>query len=140
VDRVTILVGKTDSTITKYFDSLLSLKTNPYYKIEKGTTEKGDLDLAVKFSTDDESFYKCIGITATFQRVNGKEYCHAQTIYGQVADAQFYLSYIKDNFTYVSENIWEIPNAEILGLRTTAEYKKVDNAFVLFFDLRGSKK
>jgi hypothetical protein len=136
IDKVSILVGKDEATITKYFDSLNSLRPNAYFKIKRSTTDDGDLDLSVDFALSDQAYFKCLNLAVTFQRVNGKEYCISQGISGEIEYANFYLSFIKDNFTRVSDGIWETPSSDFKGLKVVAIYKKMETHFGIIFELR----
>jgi hypothetical protein len=141
IDKISILVGKDEATITKYFDSLNSLRPNVYFKIKRSTTDDGNLDLSVEFALDDQVYFKCLNLTATFQRVRGTEYCTSQSIFGEIEYANFYLSFIKDNFTRVSDGIWEIPSSAIKGLKVVALYKKIEEThFGIILELREPDK
>lgn len=108
INHIDVLIGKLDSHVTKYFDSLNNLKSNPYYKIKRDVTNYGDMLLSVEFSSVDQSYYNCLSITTRFTRSQGSEFCDKQYITGRSEFAKPNLDFIKDNFTFVQEkNIWE---------------------------------
>lgn len=103
-----ILIGKTEAEVTTYLDSLNKLIYNPYYKIERGISEYGDLTLKCEYALADEEYYKCITVIAIFMRTKSSgEICSQQIISGMDKNAQANISYIKDNFKFVSTNTWE---------------------------------
>lgn len=108
ISHIDVLIGKLDSDVTRYLDSLHNLKSNPYYKIKRDVTNNGDMLLSVEFSLADQSYYNCLRITTRFTRSQGSEFCTTQYITGKSEFAKPNLDFIKDNFTFVQEkNIWE---------------------------------
>ena len=43
IEHIQVVLGKTETVVTAYFDSLNSLKSNPYYKVKKSVTNYGEL-------------------------------------------------------------------------------------------------
>ena len=107
IEHVEILLGKDESQVRQYLDSLNKLKAEKYSLIKQDVADDGSLLLSVSFLTEDEKFYKCLGIGLSFRRTASKEICTYQRIYGTAELAQNNLNYIKDNFIFKSENKWE---------------------------------
>lgn len=142
IGHIEVLVGKTESEVTKYFDSLNNLKRNPYYKIAKSVTDDGNLVFTNSFSLSDEIYYNCTGIIAKFQRNAGQEYCAEQYILGGVKFAQANLSFIKDNFTFVSVNRWEKKYADDVPFKMVVTFERKDGdfpSFVICYYLENAK-
>ncbi|WP_121353168.1 hypothetical protein [Flavisolibacter nicotianae] len=122
IDHIKVLIGRPESAIREYFDSLNHLKSNPAYRIDRDVAENGDLMLSVSFSLKDEDFYTCIGIAVVFIRISGgEEICRTQVVHGSSKNAQPNLAYIKDNYKYIKENYWE--RAIAPGAKIGAEFK-----------------
>ena len=134
-DTVHLFLGKSQQTVIDYFNKLNSLKPNENYQVKKEKTDAGDLELSVEFSGDDEDYYKCSELTATFQQVKGTECCTSQSVFGKIEHADFYLSYIKQHFTPVSEDTWQMPSPVIKGMMIVATYSKIMDHFGIIFDL-----
>lgn len=107
LDHIDVLLWKTDTDVQIYMDSLNSLQNNPYYEFKRTVSSDGDLTFVSTFSITQESKLNCYAIMTLFQRVNGIEICIKQKIIGSLEFANYNLSYIKDNFKFVSENKWE---------------------------------
>ncbi len=129
IDHLQILLGKTESQVRHYLDSLNSLKKNPYYKIEKDISQDGNLILKSGFSISDEQFYTCTSIWTFFNRIQGTEICVNQRFLGGVEYAQSNLSFIKDNFEFVSEGRWQKPFGNSKKNKIVATFKRNDGEF-----------
>jgi hypothetical protein len=125
IEVIPVLIGKPESVVVKYMDSLNSLKNNPYYRISRSTNSFGDLQLTSSFSMADQSFYKCLSLIFIFQRIKGTEICSQQFFYGDAQYASYNLNYIKDNFKQVGDK-WEYPFYNIPEYKIVAEYTKKD--------------
>lgn len=134
--QTAILVGTSENTVRNYMDSLFRLKNNPYYKIEQQTDQYGDLLLIADFSIYDFDFYKCNSIFASFHRIKGVEVCTRQMVTGKIEHAQLHLSFIKDNFKYVSDNKWETESGLNPDYKIEAEYGKKDKDFYITYTIR----
>ena len=143
LDHVELLIGKTEPQVIQYLDSLNNLKSNLYYKIKRDITKNANLLLGSEFSIYDEKYYTCIAIYASFQRINGVEVCIKQTIAGGSEYAEPNLSYIKDNFKYVSNNEWERPYGEDIPLKIQAVFERINNdnygGYVITFSVISNK-
>lgn len=126
IDHIKIVLGQTDKQVTNYSDSLFSLKSNPYYKVDRSVTDYGDLMLITDFALADEAYYQCLTMITVFDRVQGVEYCVKQVIDGSVKYAQSNLAYIKDNFKFVSDGKWEKPFAGDFNAKIVATFKRDD--------------
>ena len=139
INHVELLVGKLDSHVTSYFDSLNGLKSNPYYKIKKDVTDYGDMLLSVEFASVDQSYYTCLSITTRFTRLKGTEFCNKQYITGRSEFAKPNLDFIKDNFTFVAEkNNWEkilIPD----HFKIIATFERQGNFYSIIYELQEIK-
>lgn len=131
LSSVDVLLGMTESRITTYFDSLNRLKSNPAYKIERDVTPDGALMLKNSFSMADEPFYKCLDVSVVFRRINGKEVCISQLVFGSSQYASNYLNYVKDNFKYVEPNKWEVYYTDA-PLKVVAEFSKLEGNYPSF--------
>lgn len=135
IKHIKLLVLKTEKEVVKYFDSLNNLKSNPYYKITRDVSEDGDLILRAEYSLDDEQFYTCTNISTIFQRAeNGVEVCIRQIIKGSTKFASSNLSFIKDNFKWISEGKWEkLPYANS-PLKFVANFGKQNDLYMIIYD------
>jgi hypothetical protein len=142
VDHIEMLIGKTDSEVTQYFDSLNSLKNNPYYKIKRDVTDNGDLMLSVEFALSDGGYYTCSSIMTRFERVKGIEICVTQGIVGSTEFAQGNLSFIKDNFEVVSEGRWKKPYGHSNRLEIAATFGRKEGEYpnyVILYEVQDVK-
>jgi len=140
VDIVHVFLGKNEQTVTDYFNKLIGMRPNANYQVKRGTTDIGDLDLSVEFSMDDEDYYKCSMLTATFQRKKGLVYCTSQSVFGKIEYANFYVSFLNDKFTKVSDDTWQMPSPVIKGMMIVATYSKIQDHFGIIFDLNEPTK
>lgn len=108
IPHIELLVAKEEKEVRKYLDSLFSLKTNEYYKIETDFSSDGSLILQADFSLMDQEYYTCLNITCIFFRVNGIERCVQQVIMGNTKYGVNNVAYLKDNFTLKDGNRWEM--------------------------------
>ncbi len=135
INHIELLVDKDDSYVIKYFDSLNSLKSNPYYKIKRSVSVYGDAILTVEFALNDESYYTCLSITCIFARVKGFEICFKQYITGREEFAKSNLDFVKDNFTFVPKNSnWEkvlVANR----LKVTASFEKRESSYTIHYEV-----
>jgi hypothetical protein len=134
IKNINLVIGKNVLYVTKYFDSLNSLKTNPTYKIKKDVSAYGDLTLTIEFSISDQQFYNCIGVTAGFQRSpSGVEICTNEFVWGSTEYADANMAYVKDNFKFVSNNIWEKPlYGDTRNLKIKAKFDRIEGNYPSF--------
>jgi|SRR5690348_3178118 len=138
ISHIELLIGRSDSDVTSYFDSLNSLKRNPYYKIKKGVSNYGDMILSVEYAIDDESYYTCSSIMTRFARLKGEEFCDREYVMGSTEFATSNLDFIKDNFKFVSENNWEkilVPD----HFKIVASFEKQENSYLIKYELQEIK-
>ncbi len=137
IEHLEILIPKEENYVSKYIDSLFSLKSNRNYKIEKDVTKKGELIYKVSFSLLDEDFYKCRSIFFVFERTNGVEYCFRQFIFGSSEFAQYHLNYIKDNFKSLSNGLWETSISNDDSIKLSAKFERTeDNLFNVTYEVK----
>jgi hypothetical protein len=128
LNNIECLIGKDKQYVISYFEKLNNAKPNPYSKIEKDISEKGDLVLINEFALKDQSYYKCFSISVKFQRfTSGEEMCILQNILGSVEFATDNLNFIKDNFKYVESNLWE--KAFFGEYKIKASFKRNDSDY-----------
>lgn len=127
LSHMKILVGYNEQEVSKYMDSLFLLKINPYYKIDRKSSEDGDLILSASYALDDESFYKCFVMIALFTRINGENICTKQRIAGAEKYTEYNLNYVKDKFTYIRPGYWETTMSPPYKL--TASFEKSSGSF-----------
>jgi len=127
IGNVQVLIGKYDTYVKKYLDSLNSLKPNPYFEIKKDFTKNGDMVLIAKFPLSDQPIFGCYFIMVLFQRTpNGNQICTSEKISGEVQYADWNLNFIKDNFTRIPSETakWEKPFG--LTFKIIAEFERQD--------------
>lgn len=133
IDHIKVLVGKPLSDVEGYLDSLLALRSNPYYKIERSVTQAGQLMLKVEFALADGDFYKCSSITCVFYRFDGGvEVCSRQLIMGDLKNCYSNVAYIKDNFDFVSAGKWETKYPSI-PFKITATFEKKEGSVAEYY-------
>ena len=96
----------TDTEVTKYLDSLSSLKPNRIYFIRDSESDDGSKFLNMSFDTSDEAFFSCSSLQFGFTEVDGVNFCTSQLVMGTVKYSQANLAYIRKNFKYVSQRMW----------------------------------
>lgn len=137
IDHIQVLVGLTEPEVRVYMDSLLNLKTNPYYKIKQDVNNTGDLILKSEFALSDESFYNCHSIQCLFTRSGGVEYCTRQLIIGQSQFATSNLNFIKDNFKKMASGKWQMQLNE--NYKAFATFEVTENneykSYLIVYDL-----
>lgn len=128
IDHISVMVGKPENTVRKYLDSLNQLKSNPYYKIKSDVSKEGDQILKVSFALADEAYYGCLDIILKFQRTKDSvEVCTDQIIGGKSEYAYRNVSYLKDNFKFVSTNYWEKSCECVFNAIIAANFVRQDN-------------
>jgi hypothetical protein len=132
VGHLKILLGENEENVTHYLDSLNALVSNPEYKIEKGVADDGDLTLTCNYSIYDEDKYSITMLMLVFQRTRGQEVCTNQRFMGDIKYAQTNLSFIKDNFSKVSDNKWTLPYEKNVKYNIVATFKKIESDFPVF--------
>lgn len=132
IDHIRVLIGKTESEVRHYLDSLNSLKSNPYYKIKENVSVNGNLYLECGYSIFDEEYYTCTFLLVGFQRFSGTEVCTNQTISGSVEYAQSNLSFIKDNFKLVSAQRWENPFSSSNKFKMVATFERREGDYPVY--------
>jgi hypothetical protein len=139
INHIELLIGKLDSDVTSYFDSLNSLKSNPYYKIKRDVSDYGDMILKVEFALADGAYYTCSSIITRFVRLKGDEFCDRQYIMGSAEFAKPNLDFIKDNFKFVPEkDNWEkilIPD----HFKVIATFEKKEEFYTIRYELEEIK-
>lgn len=132
IGNVQVLIGKYDTYVKKYFDSLNSLKPNPYFKIKKDFSKNGEMVLIAEFATSDQPIFGCYFIMVLFQRTkDGNQICISEKISGEVQYADGNLNYIKDNFTRIPSETakWEKPFGYDLTFKIIAEFERRDGNY-----------
>ncbi len=129
VDHVSVLIGKTDTDVSNYLDSLNNTHPSSYYKIKRSTSSDGNLTFQVDSYLGDETYWHFYAIIIFFKRINGIEICTTQMIMGSLEFAQYNLSYVKDNFHFVSENVWEKPWVLLPQFKILAKFIRRDGAY-----------
>ena len=132
INQIDLILLTTETDVTQYFNLLNSKKPNQYFKVEMKITASGDLMLVCMFWIEDEPFFKCLAITAAFDRVDGKEYCVSQTIMGSEEYANYHLGYVKDNFKVITPGRWERPLGGNNKLKIVANFKRINGETPMF--------
>ena len=131
-DHAGIMLGKTDSVILIYIDSLDHLIDSSFYKLKKEITKEGNLLITVYLSVEDEHYYKCVGYIFFFEKKNDLEICTRQVIVGTRVFSPYNLAYLNDNFTKRKKNRWEKPYAPDDTLKITAHYEEENDQYQMY--------
>jgi hypothetical protein len=108
VDHIGVLLGKSDSAVINYLDSLIHLRANSNYKVEKTASGDGDLILHCDFDANGQSFYNCRNVYFFVHSFpDGVNICYKQTVSGPIEYAPSQLSFVKSNYKTVSPNRWQ---------------------------------
>lgn len=107
INKVSILIGKTDTEVIAYFDSLNSIRPNEAYKIKTIVAKDGDKMLIADYAIDDEIYLKCYSIITRFKRIMGKDICTLQLIMGTTEYGMTNINYVKDNFIEIKTAEWQ---------------------------------
>jgi hypothetical protein len=126
LQHIAILIGKTDTDIKNYFDTL---NNNQHLVPETSVTDYGDLLLDYILPLSAQKSYTCYSIITLFKRINGNEICIKQTIMGNLEFAQPNLSFIQDNFKFVSDGKWEMPYPLNPALKIVATFLSLHDKF-----------
>lgn len=70
---------------------------------------------------------------ALFVRSKGEEICVSQTIIGPVQYAESNLDFIKDHFTFKSQNRWERGSSNNYPFKIVATFERKDSQFPTYF-------
>ena len=128
VEHIKLLIGETESQVIKYFDSLNNLKRDQHYKTYKDLFGSAPF-FKIEFALCDQKYYSCLAIIAIFLKENGIVRCGYQRIVGDFQFEDQNLSFLKDNFDFVSDSLWEKPYSldKTRKIKATYEQKIIDN-------------
>ena len=107
IDHIRVLLGKSDSAVINYLDSLTNLKANSNYKVEQ-TSGDGDLILHCDFDVNGQSFYNCRYVYFFIHSFpDGVNMCYKQSVSGPIQYAPSQLNFVQSNFKVASTNQWQ---------------------------------
>jgi len=103
-----VLIGLNKKQVTALLDSTFKLKVNQIDS--SGRKDYPDSNYySVYFNNENEEYYTCLDTFGWFDKINGKNVCTRQMIIMSQHIADYNLDYIKNNYTYVSDNKWIHP-------------------------------
>ena len=130
---VKILIGEDESKVKEYFSSLKqNFPNNPYVKVEQSVGKDGNMMLTFSSPMAGEEKTNSLTIFAVFMRMENKtEICVKQAILGSNISSYRNISFVKDNFKELSNNMWIKPHfqngKEMTGFKVLAEFNKEDS-------------
>jgi len=132
-----ILIGMGNEYVTKYFSDLISMSRNPYYKIKKEFNEKGNPTYEVEFAMDEEKYYNCLHILATFRQGKDGLLCDSQYLFFSNDVAEVNINQLNKVFTKYSGNEWRKDFNSNLYVEATLH--KTNDNYSIFYILRVNK-
>ncbi len=129
-----ILVGIKKEEVINYFNELNSLNPNPLKKVDKEFDNEGNLTLSVSFPLDEEKYYNCLDMKASFITTkSGNSICDSQTIVFSNDCAEANINQLNKYFTKYNGNEWRFDYSSRLFIK--AKLTKNENIYGILYYL-----
>lgn len=132
--KIKLLLGKSESYVKNYLDSLVKVHKSDGVYFEKDKNEYGEVSMGV-YSEDDESTIDCLAFYCFFMKVGKEQVCVRQLIGGSPEYGEKQKQILFKDFTKVSDNKWSKPFD--MGFTLIAEYvlERENETYYITFSL-----